>query len=184
MRPVRKPLVDLGTRVAHAAMALAFIVAFLSAESEYWQLVHVYSGYALAFVLVFRLVWGWIGPASARWSLLLRRLGLWRLLLQKTKQGQWALVSFWVMVSGWALSAAVVSLYTFCAVATVSGLAHYNELLGDSWLNDALQELHEGTGDATWAVVCFHVGLVVTLRVWRGPLAVRPMWRGDANTSG
>ena len=58
-----KPVVDLGTRVAHISMAIAFLVSYLTAESEYWRLVHVYSGYALATVLTFRLVWGWAGPA-------------------------------------------------------------------------------------------------------------------------
>jgi cytochrome b len=69
-------------------------------------------------------------------------------------------------------------------VAIASGWATYNELLGDGWLNDALQELHEGLGNAAMAMVCFHVGLVAVLRVWRGPHALRPMWQGDANTSG
>jgi hypothetical protein len=39
-------------------------------------------------------------------------------------------------------------------------------------------------GNAAMAVVCVHVGLVVMLRMWRGPQALRPMWRGYANTSG
>jgi cytochrome b len=80
------------------------------------------------------------------------------------------------------LSAAVLCIYGFCTVAIASGWATYTELLGDGWLNDALQELHEGLGNAAMAVVCIHVGLVVMLRVWRGPQALRPMWRGYANT--
>jgi cytochrome b len=116
--------------------------------------------------------------------LLVRRLGLWRMLLQKAKLGQWTLVSFWVTASSWALSAAEALLYSFSAVAIASGVAHYNELLGDGVLDEVVQELHEGLGNASLAMVVFHVGLVVALRVWRGPLAVRPMWRGNANTSG
>ncbi len=72
----RKPVVDLGTRVAHASMALAFLISYVTSESEYWRLVHVYSGYSLAAVLAFRLVWGWVAPASAPWGLLLRRVAL------------------------------------------------------------------------------------------------------------
>jgi cytochrome b len=180
----RKPLVDLGTRMAHASMALAFFISYVTSESEYWRLVHVYSGYGLASVLALRLVWGWIGPASARWGLLLRRVAMWRVWLNKFKQGEWLTRNFWVGVSSWLLSAAVLCLYAFCTAAIASGWATYNELLGDGWLNDALQELHEGLGNVAMAVVCIHVGLVVMLRVWRGPQALRPMWRGDANTSG
>jgi len=182
--PKRKPVVDLGTRMAHASMALAFLISYVTSESEYWRLVHVYSGYSLAAVLAFRLVWGWFGPVSARWGLLLRRVAMWRVWLNKFKQGEWLMRNFWVGVSSWVLSAAVLGIYTFSTVAIASGWATYNELLGDGWLNDALQELHEGLGNAAMAVVCIHVGLVVVLRVWRGPQALRPMWRGYANTSG
>ena len=58
MPQAHKPVVDFGTRMAHASMALAFFVAYVTSESEYWRLVHVYSGYSLAAVLAFRLVWG------------------------------------------------------------------------------------------------------------------------------
>jgi cytochrome b len=183
-RPKRMPVVDLGTRMAHASMALAFLVSYVTSESEYWRLVHVYSGYSLAAVLAFRGVWGWVGPASARWGLLLRRVAMWRVWLYKFKQGEGLSRNFWVGASSWVLSAAVLCIYVFCTVAIASGWATYNELLGDGWLNDALQELHEGLGNAAMAMVCFHVGLVVVLRVWRGPNALRPMWQGDANTSG
>jgi cytochrome b len=183
-RPKRMPVVDLGTRMAHASMALAFLVSYVTSESEYWRLVHVYSGYSLAAVLAFRGVWGWVGPASARWGLLLRRVAMWRVWLYKFKQGEGLSRNFWVGASSWVLSAAVLCIYALCTVAIASGWATYNELLGDGWLNDALQELHEGLGNAAMAMVCFHVGLVAVLRVWRGPNALRPMWRGDANTSG
>ncbi len=179
-----KPVVDFGTRAAHAIMALAFLVSSLTAESEYWRLVHVYSGYSLAVVLSLRLLWGWLGPASARWGLLLRRVAMWRFWVSKFTQGEFLTRSFWVGVSSWVLGAAVLCIYVFCTVAIASGWATYNELLGDGWLNDALQEIHEGLGNAAMAVVCLHVGLVLTLRVWRGPQALRPMWRGYANTSG
>ena len=182
--PKRKPVVDLGTRMAHASMALAFLISYVTSDSEYWRLVHVYSGYSLAAVLAFRLVWGWVGPASARWGLLLRRVAMWRVWLNKFKQGEWLTRNFWVGASSWVLSAAVLGIYAFSTVAIASGWATYNEFFGDGWLNDALQELHEGLGNAAMAVVCIHVGLVVMLRVWRGPQALRPMWRGYANTSG
>jgi cytochrome b len=184
MSTQRKLVVDLGTRMAHASMTLAFLISYVTSESEYWRLVHVYSGYSLAVVLAFRLVWGWVGPASARWGLLLRRVAMWRVCATKIKQGECFTRNFWVGASSLVLNAAVLGIYAFSTVAIASGWATYNELLGDGWLNDALQELHEGLGNAAMAVVCIHVGLVVMLRVWRGPQALRPMWRGYANTSG
>ena len=111
MATQRKPVVDLGTRMAHASMALAFLISYVTSESEYWRLVHVYSGYSLAAVLAFRLVWGWVGPASARWGLLLRRVSMWHLWVNKFKQGEWLSRNFWVGASSWVLSAAVLCIY-------------------------------------------------------------------------
>jgi len=181
---VRKPVVDVGTRLAHASMALTFSVSYMTSESEYWRLLHVYSGYSLTAVLLFRWVWGWIGPSSARWSLLLRRWGLWQVWLKKLNAGEGFTRNFGVGVSSWLLGAAELMIYVFCTVAIASGWATYNALLGDGWLNDALQELHEFLGNTAMALVCMHVGLVVILRVWRGPHALRPMWRTYANTPG
>ncbi len=72
----------------------------------------------------------------------------------------------------------MLSLYVFSAAAIASGWVTYTELLGDGGLNDALQELHEGLGNFAMVAVCVHLGMVLMLRLWRGPQAVRPMWRG------
>lgn len=179
----RPPLVDLGTRVSHGMMALLFALSYLTAESEYWRLVHVYSGYVLAGVLVFRLLWGWVGPASARWVLLMRRLSMWPQWLSKVQQGEVFQRSLWVSGSSLMLATAVAGIYAFTMLAILSGWATYNEWLGDGWLSDVLEELHEGLGNAVLAVVCVHLGLVVLIRAWRGPQAVRPMWQGHANSA-
>lgn len=184
MSTQRKPVVDLGTRMAHTCLVFAFSISYVTSDSEYWRLLHAYSGYSLAIVLAFRLVWGWVGPASARWGILRRRVAMWRVWSKKFQQGEWLSHNFWVIASSWMLSAVVVFIYMFCSVAIASGWATYNELLGDGWLNDVLQELHEGFGNVTMAMVCIHVGLALVVRAWRGPQALRPIWRGYENTSG
>lgn len=183
MRPnARSPLVDLGTRVSHAMMALLFVLSYLSAESEHWRLVHVYSGYALAVVLAFRFLWGWVGPASARWTLLVRRLSMWPQWLRKVQDGEMRQRAIWVSGSSLLLATAVAGIYAFTVLSIMSGWLTYNEWLGDSWLSDVLEAFHEGLGNAVLTVVCVHLGLVVVIRAWRGPQAVRPMWQGHANS--
>lgn len=59
---------DLPTRVGHWMLAIAFVVAYVTAESERWRLVHVLSGSAVAAIVVFRLVWGFVGSRYARFS--------------------------------------------------------------------------------------------------------------------
>lgn len=172
------PVVDLGTRVLHAAIALGFATVYLTSEWDDLHAVHEYGGYTVAALLALRLLWGLVGPASAKLSMLLRRLGMLRVWWGKLRQGQWTQAAFWQGVSGWALSAAIVGIYAFVPLAAASGWATDHELLGDGWLGHALEELHDGLGNGVMAAVALHLGLLALLRVWRGPQGIRPMWRG------
>lgn len=66
MQPVK--VWDWPTRLGHWILAISFIVAYLTAESERWRLVHVTSGCAVLGIVLFRLVWGFIGSHYARFS--------------------------------------------------------------------------------------------------------------------
>ena len=57
---------DLPTRVFHWLMVAAFAVAWLTYDDNRFLYVHVFSGYSLLGLLLFRLVWGFIGTHYAR----------------------------------------------------------------------------------------------------------------------
>jgi len=59
---------DIPTRVFHWLLALSFIGAYVTAESERWALIHVTCGYSLLGLIVFRLIWGLTGTRYARFS--------------------------------------------------------------------------------------------------------------------
>lgn len=59
---------DLPTRVFHWSFALTFAGAYLTAESERWQPVHLRLGYTFLILLAFRLVWGLVGTRYARFA--------------------------------------------------------------------------------------------------------------------
>jgi len=63
---------DAVVRLGHWLMALGFIVAWLTGESERLRLVHVAAGGTVAAVAFFRVVWGFVGPWSARFSSFVR----------------------------------------------------------------------------------------------------------------
>ena len=63
---------DAPTRVFHWLNALCFLGAYLTAESERWRLVHVTLGYTMGGLLLFRLVWGWVGTTYARFAQFVR----------------------------------------------------------------------------------------------------------------
>ena len=53
-------------RIFHWSLAALFTIAYLSGEDE--SILHPWSGYLIIGLLVFRLVWGFIGPQHARFS--------------------------------------------------------------------------------------------------------------------
>ena len=59
---------DLPTRVFHWSLALSFLGAYLSSESERYQAIHLALGYIFLGLIVFRLIWGFIGTTYARFS--------------------------------------------------------------------------------------------------------------------
>ena len=59
---------DLPTRTFHWLQALCFMGAYLTSDSEKTRDLHVALGYILFALIVFRLVWGFIGTRYARFS--------------------------------------------------------------------------------------------------------------------
>lgn len=57
---------DLPTRLFHWLFALSFTVAFITHESDRYLDLHVYAGYGFFGLLLFRLLWGFIGNEYAR----------------------------------------------------------------------------------------------------------------------
>ena len=56
---------DIAVRIFHWSMVLFFTIAYLSDDSE---LIHVYAGYVVLGLILFRLLWGLIGTKYARFS--------------------------------------------------------------------------------------------------------------------
>jgi len=57
---------DFPTRIFHWLLVASFIMAYLTSESERLRDWHMVSGYLLAGLILFRLVWGMIGTKYAR----------------------------------------------------------------------------------------------------------------------
>jgi cytochrome b len=143
---------DAPVRVFHWLIVLSFAVAWLSAESERWQLVHVTAGYTMAGLVAFRLLWGLVGTKHARFGDFVRGP---RAVLAYLKS----------LVHGRpehhaghnpAGALAIVALLALAALVTATGWANYSELGGD-WL----EEVHEALASAMLALVVVHVAAVL-----------------------
>lgn len=60
---------DLPTRLFHWTLAVAVVVSYVTSGEEGTPfVVHTISGYVVALLLVFRLIWGFVGSAHSRFS--------------------------------------------------------------------------------------------------------------------
>lgn len=59
---------DIPTRLFHWTLAASFAGAWLTSESDPWLGVHVFLGYLMLALVVFRVVWGLVGTHYARFA--------------------------------------------------------------------------------------------------------------------
>lgn len=163
MTPLR--VWDLPTRFFHWLFALAFAATYLLGEAEGWLGWHSYFGYMAGGLVLFRLVWGFIGEEYSRFrSFPLDPAAAWRYLkdlpvgsgeryLGHNPAG--ALVIYALLALG--LATAVTG------VALLGADKHLGPLAGvvaSAW-EDALEELHEFCANAMLLLVLVHLAGVL-----------------------
>ncbi len=170
MNPKQSILVwDIPTRLFHWLLALSFVGAFVTAESERTRDLHLLFGYTLLGLIGFRLLWGLVGTRYARFRSFLFRPAAVRdylvsLLTRHPKHypGHNPAGSF-----------AVFLLLGLGLLAGATGWAAYNDT-GGEWL----EELHEGMANAMLLGVFVHVAGVVVSGLLHRENLVRAMVTG------
>ena len=159
---------DIPTRIFHWALVTCFVIAYLTSESERWQLWHITAGYTFGVLLLFRLIWGVVGTRYARFSnfvqspkVVMTYLG--SLLTRHPKHyvghnpaGAWA----------------IVAMIGLGLLTVLTGWASFHDY-GD-WIG----ELHEGIVNVLLFVILVHVGGVLVSSVLHRENLVRSMVNG------
>ena len=154
---------DAPTRVFHWALALSFLGAFVTADSERLRDVHVVLGYTALGLIAFRLIWGVLGTRYARFT----SFAFGPRALAAYLKSLLALRPQHFLGHNPAGSFAVYALLALGLLTGLTGYAQYNEL-GGEWL----QDLHEGLANAMLATVFVHIaGVVVSSLLHRENLA-------------
>lgn len=143
---------DLPVRVFHWGFATAFLVAFLSSESERWQHVHLAAGYSAAALIVFRLLWGLIGSRYARFGNFVRAPAA----VVRYLSGLLRLRPPHSTGHNPAGALAVLALLGLGLITTLSGWMTFRDI-GGKWL----EKLHEGAAEVMLGLVCVHLAAVL-----------------------
>ena len=149
-KPIR--VWDLPTRLFHWSLVASFIIAFVTAESEKLRDIHVIAGYTLGGLLVFRLLWGFVGGGYSRFAEFLptpQKLIRYLTSLMNGKPQHY-------VGHNPAGAVAIFLLLGFGAVAAFSGWAVYENVGGHF-----MEELHEGAANGMMAIVVIHIAGVI-----------------------
>ncbi|MBK7617556.1 MAG: cytochrome b/b6 domain-containing protein [Burkholderiales bacterium] len=160
---------DLPVRVFHWLMVASFVLAWLTAESERWRLVHVTLGYTMAGLVAFRIVWGLVGSKPARFASFVRGPAAVKayLLSLRARQPEHH------TGHNPAGALAIVGLLGLTALTTAFGWAAYNEL-GGEWLAEG----HEVLANTMILLVGVHLLGVVSGSLAHGENLARAMVTG------
>jgi cytochrome b len=167
---IRRILVwDVPTRVFHWLQALSFAAAYLTAFSERMRNYHVALGYILLGLLVFRLLWGFIGTHYARFSSFLfnpREIGAYLLTMAKGKPEHYLGHN----------PAGSVSVWLLLALGIFIGVTGVLALQDDA--SDLVVEMHGVATNVMLGVILLHlIGVVMSSILHRENL-VRAMFTG------
>jgi cytochrome b len=160
---------DFPVRVFHWLLALNFAIAWVTAESETWRLVHLTAGYTVAGLVAFRLIWGLVGTRHARFASFIRGPRAVFDYLKNTLRGEHPGHAG----HNPAGALAIVGLLTLAALTAASGWAFYNEF-GGEWLG----ELHEGLANVMLGLILLHLAAVLVTSILARENLVKAMWTG------
>jgi cytochrome b len=168
---------DAPTRMFHWLFALSFLGAYLTADGEHFRLLHVTLGYTLAGLLVFRVLYGLLGPRQAGLGVLWRKLSGAPAWLRSLRTAPSLSTVNWRQGQNLLMALAVFSLLALVVPLTLSGYGTYNDW-GDFLGGDWLEEVHEFIGEAFLLVVLAHLALIAGLSLLRQKNQALPMLTG------
>jgi cytochrome b len=160
---------DWPVRLGHWLMVGGFCLAWLTAESETFRLVHVISGAIVLGVATFRLPWGFIGSRYARFAEFVRGPTAVKDYLSSILKLEPAHHVGHNPAGSWA----IVILLGLGILTSLAGWAMYNDIGGH-----LLEELHEGLATAMLVVVLVHLAGVFSGSLLHGENLVRAMLTG------
>lgn len=160
---------DWPVRIGHWLLVGAFALAWITGESEEWRLVHVFAGGTVVGVILFRLLWGFVGTRHARFTSFVRGPGAVLDYVFGLLRGDESKTAGHNAAGGWA----IVALLALGLLTGASGWLTYQEIGGEFF-----EEVHEALASGMLVVAAVHVAGVVVSSLAHRENLVRAMLNG------
>jgi len=179
---------DLPVRLFHWVLVGSFILAYLS-EDDFLS-VHAFAGYAIGGLVLFRLLWGFLGTTHARFSdFVCRPSSVMAYIKAAVRFDAKRYVGH-----NPAGGAMVIALLFLLAFAVITGVAAYGGEQSSGplaawmtaqphWFSEAVEELHEFLAHFTLLLVGIHVVGVLIASLQHQENLVRAMFTGRKRAS-
>jgi cytochrome b len=173
---------DLPTRLFHFAFGCCVVGAIITAKvGNAWMDWHVRLGIAALAFLIFRIIWGLIGPRYARFSqFVCGPVSVWRYLKTLSKQskkipghnplGGWSVIAMLAIVG----AQAVTGLFANDDILTQGPFAQYVSNSTSAYITG----LHQLNENFVFAIIALHLIAILVYTI-RGQKLIGPMVHGD-----
>jgi len=167
-------------RVFHWGLVFFFLITFITEDD--WLNLHVLAGYAVSFLIGFRLLWGLVGTRNARFSTFVKSPAVMMTYLK-------SMLSFKVphylghnplgaaMVVVLLLSVALVA-FTGMTMVASEGQGPLAGTFFSSWGGERMEDVHEFFANFTLLMVLAHVSGVLVSSLLEGENLVKAMVTG------
>ena len=165
---------DPAVRIFHWSLAVSILIAWLTADE--WKDVHIWTGYAAAALIAFRLLLGFFGSPRARFSDFVRSpLAVWRY-ARDVVAGRDARYIGHNPAGGVMI---VALLLTIAAIAATGWMQTLDRFWGEEWL----EEVHETLANGLLVLIFLHVGGVIFASMRHAENLVLSMITGNKRLS-
>lgn len=172
---------DLPVRLFHWTLVLLIAFSWLSAEMD-WMTWHLYSGYAVLALALFRVIWGFVGSTHARFGDFLYGPGAVIAYIRTLPSRTAAKFAGHNPLGG----ISVVLILLCVLVQTGTGLFSNDDILTEGplykhiskELSDWLTTIHKYNFNVLLALIGVHVSAVLYYLVYKSENLVKPMFTG------
>ncbi len=173
---------DLPTRLFHWILVALMIVQWLTAESDGAMQYHVWGGYAVLTLVLFRLIWGFAGSETARFSHFVRGPGAALDYVKALLRGETPLYLGHNPMGGWS----ILALLTLLLIQAGTGLFANDDITFDGplsgWVSRSMSNwlttVHKVNFNLLLLVIAAHISAVLFYLLVKRENLIHPMLSG------